>query len=110
MMWELTHLGYGTMNGADGKPFKTRAGGVLKLEDLIAMGQEKALAKIQEVNAANDFSADGEKNDIADKAGYCRHSNLHLQNFFGADYVFDIDRMTSFEGKTGPYLPSSYTD
>ena len=100
---ELTHLGYGTMNGADGKPFKTRAGGVLKLEDLIAMGQEKALAKIQEVNAANDFSAD-EKNDIADKVAIAAIKFADLQNFFGADYVFDIDRMTSFEGKTGPYL------
>jgi arginyl-tRNA synthetase len=100
---ELTHLGYGTMNGADGKPFKTRAGGVLKLEDLIAMGQEKALERLQEANAASDFP-ESERNDIATKVAIAAIKFADLQNGFASDYVFDIDRMTSFEGKTGPYL------
>lgn len=100
---ELTHLGYGTMNGPDGKPFKTRAGGVLKLEDLIAMGREKALQRLDEANVAKDFSQE-EKDDIAMKVAIAAIKFADLQNNFSADYVFDLDRMTSFEGKTGPYL------
>ena len=100
---ELTHLGYGTMNGADGKPFKTRAGGVLKLEDLISMGKEKAIERLKEANAATDFP-ESERNDIAMKVAIAAIKFADLQNGFASDYVFDIDRMTSFEGKTGPYL------
>jgi len=100
---ELTHLGYGTMNGQDGKPFKTRAGGVLKLEDMISMGQEKALQRIEEAEAAKGLSRD-EKDDIAMKVAIAAIKFADLQNSFSADYVFDLDRMTSFEGKTGPYL------
>ncbi|MDD3022167.1 MAG: arginine--tRNA ligase [Alphaproteobacteria bacterium] len=100
---ELTHLGYGTMNGQDGKPFKTRAGGVLKLEDMISMGQEKALQRIEEAEAAKGLSQN-EKDDIAMKVAIAAIKFADLQNSFSADYVFDLDRMTSFEGKTGPYL------
>lgn len=100
---ELTHLGYGTMNGPDGKPFKTRAGGVLKLEDLIAMGRDKALQRIEEVHAGEGFPQT-EKEDIAMKVAIAAIKFADLQNSFSADYVFDLDRMTSFEGKTGPYL------
>lgn len=100
---DLTHIGYGTMNGKDGKPFKTRAGGVLKLEDMISMGRDKALERIAEAQVANDFS-DEEKNDIAMKVAIAAIKFADLQNGVSADYVFDIDRMTSFEGKTGPYL------
>ncbi len=100
---ELTHLGYGTMNGPDGKPFKTRAGGVLKLEDLISMGKEKALERLEEAKAAEGLSQD-EKDDIAMKVAIAAIKFADLQNSFSADYVFDLDRMTSFEGKTGPYL------
>ncbi len=100
---ELTHLGYGTMNGPDGKPFKTRAGGVLKLEDLIAMGREKALERLEEANVAKEFSRE-EKESIAMNVAIAAIKFADLQNNFSADYIFDLDRMTSFEGKTGPYL------
>jgi arginyl-tRNA synthetase len=100
---ELTHAGFGTMNGTDGKPFKTRAGGVMKLEDLIAMGIEKANQRLSEVEIGKDFSAE-EKADIAQKVAIAAIKFADLQNNRTADYVFDLDRLTSFEGKTGPYL------
>jgi len=100
---ELLHLGFGTMNGADGKPFKTRDGGVLRLEDLIADGRAKALQKMSELHAEDKFS-DAEKQDIAMKVAIAAIKFADLQNNRIADYVFDLDRMTSFEGKTGPYL------
>lgn len=100
---ELTHLGYGTMNGTDGKPFKTRSGGVLKLEDLISMGKDKAIERLDAAKVGDTFSAD-EKADIAMKVAIAAIKFADLQNNFSADYVFDLDRMTSFEGKTGPYL------
>jgi len=100
---QLTHLGYGTMNGADDKPFKTRAGGVLKLEDMISMGIDKAMERLNEANIGSTFS-DEEKSDIAMKVAIAAIKFADLQNNFSADYVFDLDRMTSFEGKTGPYL------
>jgi arginyl-tRNA synthetase len=100
---ELLHLGFGTMNGTDGKPFKTRDGGVLRLEDLIADGRAKALQKMNELHAEDKFS-DEEKQDIAMKVAIAAIKFADLQNNRIADYVFDLDRMTSFEGKTGPYL------
>lgn len=100
---ELTHAGFGTMNGADGKPFKTRAGGVMKLEDLIAMAQEKAQTRLAEANLGQDFG-DAEKQDIARKIAVAAIKFADLQNNRVADYVFDLDRLTQFEGKTGPYL------
>ncbi len=100
---ELTHAGFGTMNGTDGKPFKTRAGGVMKLEDLIAMGVEKAQARLQEAEIGKEYR-EAERADIAHKVSIAAIKFADLQNNRIADYVFDLDRMTSFEGKTGPYL------
>lgn len=100
---EMTHAGFGTMNGTDGKPFKTRAGGVMKLEDLIAMAEERAYVRMEEANLAKDMST-AEKEDVAHKVGIAAIKFADLQNQRQADYVFDIDRLTSFEGKTGPYL------
>jgi len=100
---ELTHAGFGTMNGPDGKPFKTRAGGVMKLEHLIAMGLEKAQARLDEAELAKDMDAD-ERGDVARKVALAALKFADLQNQRQSDYVFDIDRMTSFEGKTGPYM------
>jgi len=100
---ELNHLGYGTMNGTDGKPFKTRDGGVLRLEDLIEMGRAKALQRLEEAHVGDDFSKE-EREDIAMKVAIAAIKFADLQNNRIADYVFDLDRMTSFEGKTGPYL------
>lgn len=100
---ELVHVGYGTMNGTDGKPFKTRAGGVMKLEDLIKMAREKATERLNEANIGDNLS-DDEKHDIATKIGLSAIKFSDLQNNPVTDYVFDLDRMTSFEGKTGPYI------
>lgn len=100
---DLIHAGFGTMNGSDGKPFKTRAGGVMKLEDLIAMAIEKAVARLDEAELARDMD-EAERADVAYKVAIAAIKFADLQNNRIADYVFDIDRMTSFEGKTGPYL------
>ncbi|MGZ9107251.1 MAG: arginine--tRNA ligase [Micavibrio sp.] len=100
---ELTHAGFGTMNGADGKPFKTRAGGVMKLEDLIGSGIEKAEARLKEANLAQDMDA-AEQQDVARKIAIAAIKFADLQNQRQSDYIFDLDRMTSFEGKTGPYM------
>ena len=100
---ELTHAGFGTMNGPDGKPFKTRAGGVMRLEDLLNMAIEKAQQRIDEAALAQDMSAK-EKADVAHKVAIAAIKFADLQNQRHADYIFDLDRLTSFEGKTGPYL------
>ncbi|MCB1563528.1 MAG: arginine--tRNA ligase [Alphaproteobacteria bacterium] len=100
---ELTHAGFGTMNGQDGKPFKTRAGGVMKLQDLIAMAVEKAQARLEEADLAADMDQ-AERDDVAHKVAVAALKFADLHNNRVADYVFDIDRMTRFEGKTGPYL------
>ncbi len=100
---ELIHAGFGTMNGTDGKPFKTRAGGVMRLEDLIAMGIEKANARLDEAHLAADMEP-SERAEIAYKVAIAAIRFADLQNNRVADYVFDLDRLTAFEGKTGPYL------
>jgi arginyl-tRNA synthetase len=99
----LEHIGFGTMNGSDGKPFKTRAGGVLKLHDLIEMAREKARERLREAGAGAELPAE-EFESIAHKVGIAALKFADLQNFRGTSYVFDLDRFTSFEGKTGPYL------
>ncbi len=100
---DLVHAGFGTMNGTDGKPFKTRDGGIMKLEDLITMGIDKAMARLDEAELAKDADQK-ERGAIAKKVAIAAIKFADLQNNRVADYVFDIDRMTSFEGKTGPYL------
>jgi arginyl-tRNA synthetase len=99
----LEHVGFGTMNGTDGKPFKTRAGGVLKLRDLIDMVLGKARERLHEAGLGADLSqADFEE--TARKVAVAALKFADLQNFRGTSYVFDLDRFSSFEGKTGPYL------
>lgn len=100
---ELTHAGFGTMNGKDGKPFKTREGGVMRLEDLIDMARNKARDRLAEANLAADIDAE-EREDVANKVALAAIKFADLQNQRQADYIFDLDRLTSFEGKTGPYL------
>ncbi len=99
----LEHIGFGTMNGADGKPFKTRAGGVLKLHDLITMTKDKARERLREAGLGAELPED-EFEDIAHKVAVAALKFADLQNFRGTSYVFDLDRFSSFEGKTGPYL------
>ena len=99
----LEHLGFGTMNGADGKPFKTRAGGVLKLHDLITMATDKARERLKEARLGDDLP-EAEFEDIARKVAVAALKFADLSNNRTTSYVFDLDRFMSFEGKTGPYL------
>jgi arginyl-tRNA synthetase len=97
----LEFIGFGTMNGKDGKPFKTREGGVMRLEDLIQTIQDKVKEKSQENNA--DMSTEN-ADDIAKKVGVSALKYGDLSNQATKNYVFDLDRFASFEGNTGPYI------
>lgn len=97
------HVGYGTMNGPDGKPFKTRQGGVMQLGDLISMLKEKALERVEEAGVAQDLS-DQERASIAEKIGIAALKFADLQHDPSQNYQFDLDKFMQFEGKTGPYL------
>jgi arginyl-tRNA synthetase len=99
----LEHAGFGTMNGPDGKPFKTREGGVMKLHDLIAMATEVAQKRLSEQNLDADIGAD-ERAEIARKVGIATIKFADLSNHRSTDYIFDLERFSRFEGKTGPYL------
>jgi len=99
----LQHLGFGTMNGTDGKPFKTRAGGVLKLHDLITQATDKARERLHDARLGDDLPP-AEFEDIAHKVAIAALKFADLSNARTTSYVFDLDRFMSFEGKTGPYL------
>lgn len=97
---KLSFLGFGTMNGKDGKPFKTREGGVMRLEHLIADINEEMFKKIVENRSVRDKDAQ----ETAQIVGLAAIKYGDLSNQATKDYVFDIDRFTSFEGNTGPYI------
>ena len=97
---ELQHIGFGTMNGKDGKPFKTRAGGVMRLETLIREVTEYVTQKIQE----NQTVSDEELPETAKRIALAALKYGDLSNLATKDYVFDLDRFSSFEGNTGPYI------
>jgi arginyl-tRNA synthetase len=99
----LRHVGFGTMNGADGKPFKTRAGGVLKLRDLIDMAEGKARERLEEAHLGAELSPEAFEA-TARQVAVAALKFADLSNFRGTSYVFDLERFSSFEGKTGPYL------
>ncbi len=99
----LEHLPFGTMNGKDGKPFKTRAGGVMRLKELIGMMTEEASKRMLEAGVAQDYP-EAERTIIAEKVGMAALRYADLMNVRSADYVFDIERFTQFEGRTGAYL------
>jgi arginyl-tRNA synthetase len=99
----LEHVGFGTMNGTDGKPFKTRAGGVMKLFDLIAMATAEAEKRLAEQGLAAGYGAE-ERAEIARKVAIATIKFADLSNYRLTDYVFDLERFSRFEGKTGPYL------
>ncbi|CAN1541632.1 ArgS Arginyl-tRNA synthetase [Caulobacteraceae bacterium] len=99
----LEHIGFGTMNGPDGKPFKTREGGVLKLHDLIEMTRAKARERLQEAGLGGELEP-AEFEDTAHKVAVAALKFADLSNYRGTSYIFDLDRFSSFEGKTGPYL------
>jgi arginyl-tRNA synthetase len=99
----LEHIGFGTMNGPDGKPFKTREGGVLKLHDLIEMTRAKARERLKEAGLGAELSPE-EFEAIAHKVAVAALKFADLSNHRGTSYIFDLERFSSFEGKTGPYL------
>jgi len=99
----LEHAGFGTMNGVDGKPFKTREGGVLKLYDLIAMATDEAGKRLAEQGLAEEYPAE-ERAAIAKAVGIAAIKFADLSNHRISNYIFDLSRFTRFEGKTGPYL------
>lgn len=97
---KMIFLGFGTMNGKDGKPFKTREGGVMRLEKLIADIDEAVFARIME----NRTVSEEEARETAKVVGLAALKYGDLSNQASKDYVFDIDRFISFEGNTGPYI------
>lgn len=97
---ELIHIGYGTMNGKDGKPFKTRSGDTIKLSDVIQLLVDKASEKLKSNGVDFDRST-------ALKIGVGAMKFGDLINNVGKDYIFDLDKFLSFEGKTGPYIQYS---
>lgn len=97
---KLTFVGFGTMNGKDGKPFKTREGGVMRLERLIGEINEEMFQKIVENRSVKDENAEK----TAQMVGLSAIKYGDLSNQASKDYIFDIDRFTSFEGNTGPYI------
>ena len=100
---QLTFLGFGTMNGKDGKPFKTRAGGVMQLSALTKEINDKVYEKIRETRSEAEIP-EKEAREIAEKVGLAALKYGDLSNQASKDYVFDIDRFVSFEGNTGPYI------
>lgn len=102
----LEHLGFGTMNGEDGKPFKTRSGGTVKLADLLDESIERATALVREKNPD---MADDELNEIAQVVGISAVKYADLSKDRARDYIFNFDQMLSFEGNTAPYLLYAYT-
>lgn len=97
---KLKFVGFGTMNGSDGKPFKTRDGGVMRLENLIRDTKTEMLRKIREGREMPGEEAER----VADIVAVAALKYGDLSNQASKDYVFDIDRFTSFEGDTGPYI------
>ena len=103
---ELTHIGFGTMNGKDGKPFKTREGGVMRLEYLLDEINEEMLKKITEnqKEKENLDISEEEAKQTAKTVALAAVKYGDLSNQASKDYCFDIERFTSFEGNTGPYI------
>lgn len=96
----LAHIGYGTMNGADGKPYKTREGGVMRLADFYNTVYEAALERV----SASNFSKDADREDIARKITVATIKFGDLVNYCMKDYVFDMDKFMEPDGKTGSFL------
>ena len=94
---KLTHISFGTMNGKDGKPFKTRSGETIRLKDVVNLLIDKASEKLKANGIEND-------RELARKIGVGAMKFGDLSNIISKDYVFDIDKFLSFDGKTGPYI------
>jgi arginyl-tRNA synthetase len=94
---DLTFVGFGTINGSDGKPFKTRSGETIKLEDIVNLIKDAAQEKLTQNGL-------GENPELALKIGVAAMKFGDLSNYPTKDYIFDIEKFSSFEGKTGPYI------
>lgn len=99
----MEHIGFGTVNGPDGKPLKTRAGGVPRLGELLDQADEEAGRRLEEHRLGVEFDA-AERADIARKVGLAAIKFADLNHQRTANYAFDLENFTRFEGKTGPYL------
>ena len=95
----LEHVGFGTMNGKDGKPFKTRDGGVMSLKSLIELVKEETNKRI-----TNESIKEEEKEEISKIVAIAALKYADLLPFRGTDYVFEVEKFADLEGKTGPYL------
>ena len=103
---ELAHMGFGTMNGPDGRPFKTRDGGTVKLVDLLDEAEQRAFALVQDKNPQLD---EAELRTIARSVGIGAVKYADLSKNRSSDYIFNFEQMLSFEGNTAPYLLYAYT-
>jgi arginyl-tRNA synthetase len=103
---QMEHMGFGTMNGADGRPFKTRDGGTVKLVDLLDEAEERAYALVKEKNPE---TAETELRAIAKAVGIGAVKYADLSKHRTSDYSFNFDQMLNFEGNTAPYLLYAYT-
>jgi arginyl-tRNA synthetase len=103
---EAEHLGFGTVNDKHGKPFKTREGGVLRLGDLISLVADAARTRLDDAHIAEDYPEE-EREEIARQVGLAALKFGDLSNHRTSNYIFDLDRFSAFEGKTGPYLQYS---
>jgi arginyl-tRNA synthetase len=99
----VEHIRFGTMNDPDGRPFRTRAGGIVKLADVLDLVDDAARARLAEAEIAQDYPP-AERQLIARQVGIAALKFGDLINNRVSDYVFDLDRFSSFEGKTGPYI------
>ena len=95
----LDHIGFGTMNGTDGKPFKTRDGGVMSLKNLLELVNNETYKRIN-----NESITDEEKKSISEVVGLAAVKYADLLPYRGTDYIFEIEKFADLEGKTGPYL------
>ncbi|QDF73982.1 MULTISPECIES: arginine--tRNA ligase [Shewanella] len=102
----LEHMGFGTMNGEDGRPFKTRSGGVVKLVDLLSEAETRALDLVRSKNPDMDKA---ELDKIAKVVGIASVKYADLSKNRASDYIFSFEQMLSFEGNTAPYLLYAYT-
>ncbi|MCH5187512.1 MAG: arginine--tRNA ligase, partial [Oscillospiraceae bacterium] len=102
---ELEFLGFGTMNGSDGHAYKTRDGGVMRLSDLLDSAGKAAAEKL----SSSDFTESDRQSETAERVGVAAIKFGDLINHRSKDYIFDLDKFLSFEGKTGTYLLYSLT-
>jgi arginyl-tRNA synthetase len=103
---DVTHVAFGTVLGPDGRPFKTRSGGTVKLMDLLDAAVDRARATV--IEKAHNLDAD-ELNRVAEQAGIGAVKYADLSTSRTKDYVFDVERMVSFNGNTGVYLQYAHT-